>query len=342
MMKCRKHPLDSSSAVGVCATCLRERLADLIAAQAQAEALGLVHARPCAAAEDRRKPDPQAPTHLAFPRSVSPYISRRKSDGVGGGGVHQRFYSTPQVGQAYKYSDAAGGFVASEPPRERKKRGKLSLLASLFGKFRSEKFDSESDPRFSSDSDPGFSRQHRNSCRATPSSSASSWLSFLSRRGKSRSRGVSAEDGVSAFDSRRPRRVSDRGMSPERGEESDDEDRENRSPLGSGYASESSHGGGRGRRRNTPSAGPPALRPRTGPHSRNVSGLSFCLSPLVRPSPARQWSHPKCGGFQTDAGYAGEMIRVVPARPHLSTAASYRGNNRSRKLADFGRVNPNR
>ncbi|XP_030514995.1 uncharacterized protein LOC115728758 [Rhodamnia argentea] len=332
-MKCKKHPVDLSSAVGVCATCLRERLFALIAAQAQAEALSHARprARPCAA-DDRLEPDPQPPPHQAFPHSVSPYISHRKSDAAvcargGGGGGHHRFYSTPQVGPAYRYSDAVGGFVPSEP--RKKKRGKFSLLAILFSKSRSEKFDSELGPRFSSDSDPGH-RGHRDSCRATPASS--SWFSFLHRRGKSQPRGFSAEDSVSAFESRRPRPVSNRGMSPERGEESDDEDRENRSPLGSGYASESSRGP-----RRTPPAGPP-LRARTGLHSRNVSGLSFCLSPLVRPSPARQWNHQKCG-FQPETGYSGEIRG--PAHPHLSTAASYRGN-RSRKLADFGRVNPKR
>ncbi|XP_048132696.1 uncharacterized protein LOC125314445 [Rhodamnia argentea] len=242
-MKCKKHPVDLSSAVGVCATCLRERLFALIAAQAQAEAL--THARPRArpcAADDRLEPDPQPPPHQAFPHSVSPYISHRKSDAAvcargGGGGGHHRFYSTPQVGPAYRYSDAVGGFVPSEP--RKKKRGKFSLLAILFSKSRSEKFDSELGPRFSLDSDPGH-RGHRDSCRATPASS--SWFSFLHRRGKSQPRGFSAEDSVSAFESRRPRPVSNRGMSPERGEESDDEDRENRSPLGSGYASESSRG----------------------------------------------------------------------------------------------------
>ncbi|XP_056173566.1 uncharacterized protein LOC130139833 [Syzygium oleosum] len=358
-MKCRKHPVDPSSAVGVCATCLRERLFALIAAQAQAEALG--HARPCAD-DDRRKPDdpPQQqqqqppprrpPQHPAFPRSVSPYISRRKSDA--GGGRHQRFYSTPQVGPAYRYSDAAGGFVPSEP-RKKKKRGRFSLFASLFGKSRSEKFDWESDPRFSSNSDPALFR-HRDSCRATPSwwssssaSSSSSWFSFLlHRRGKGRPPvgGFPAEEeAVSAFDARRPRPVSNRGMSPERGdEESDDEDRENRSPPGSGYASESSRG-----RRRTPPAGPALRGPRPGLQSRNVSGLSFCLSPLVRPSPARQWNNhhhphlPKCGLQHPDAGYSGEIRAPGHPHPHLSTAASYLGN-RSRKLADFGRANPNR
>lgn len=338
-MKCRKHPFDQSSAVGVCAPCLRERLAFLIAAQAEAEAEAEAHAP---AAADRRKPDPQPPPpqHLVFPRSVSPYISRRKSDAVGGHGHgqphhhHHLFYRTPQVGPAYKYSDAAGGFVASEsesePRKKKKKRGKFSLFAGLFGKSRSERFDPESDARLYCDWDASLSRLHRDSSRATPPSS--SWLSFLSRRGKCRPRGcaAAAEDSVSAFESRRPRPARDRGMSPERGEESDDEDRSPPPPLGSGYASESSHGRPRG---TTP------VRPRTGAHSRTVSGLSFCLSPLVRPSPARQWSHLKCG-FQPDARYAGDIIRVLPGHPHLSAAASYRGN-RSRKLTDFGRVNPN-
>lgn len=70
----------------------------------------------------------------------------------------------------------------------------------------------------------------------------------------------------------------------------------------------------------------------------HMSGLAFCLSPLVRASPSRQWNQKK-GGLPPDLGYSGE-VRVA-VKPHLSTAASFCAN-RSRKLCDLGRVNHNR
>lgn len=68
--------------------------------------------------------------------------------------------------------------------------------------------------------------------------------------------------------------------------------------------------------------------------NRNVSGMAFCLSPLVRASPNRQWSQKS--GLAADSGEIKGQVK-----PHLSTAASFCAN-RSRKLADFGRGNRNR
>ncbi|XP_039166756.1 uncharacterized protein LOC104442860 [Eucalyptus grandis] len=66
-MKCKKHPGDLSSGAGVCASCLRERLFALMAAQAQAQARAqaqaqaLAHRAAAAAAEEPRKSDAQPP-----------------------------------------------------------------------------------------------------------------------------------------------------------------------------------------------------------------------------------------------------------------------------------------
>lgn len=127
--------------------------------------------------------------------------------------------------------------------------------------------------------------------------------------------------------------VSDRGMSPAR-EADTDADFDDRSPSGSGCSSESSQGW-----KKTPAAGvtPASVaagRRTRASYPRNMSGLAFCLSPLVRPSPGRGWKQQKGGGLHQEIGFSGE-IRASP-RPHISAAASSCAN-RSRKLADFGR-----
>lgn len=292
-MRCRKHPSDLSSSVGVCASCLRERL---IAAQLQAQQQ--------AALDDRRKHDPPPP--LVFPRSVSPYVTRRKSDDAAAAANHIRFYSTPQVGPTYNscYSTSAAS---------KKKTSKFAIFSNLF-KSRSDKFNSDLQ-----NPDP-----YRDTCET--SSSFFSTI-FSSRRKKHSS--VTYLDNPMAAD-RRDCPISNRGMSPERGTDTDDDF--DRSPWGSGGSSEEC--------RKTPMSTAPvaARKTRNGHHhhqSRNVSGLTFCLSPLVRASPNRHWNQK--GGLPPDMAFSGE----IRTKPHLATAASFCAN-RSRKLADFGRVNHNR
>ncbi|KAL5799086.1 hypothetical protein ACOSQ2_003906 [Xanthoceras sorbifolium] len=324
-MRCKKHLSDLSSSVGVCASCLRERLLALIAAQAQAQhqasQLNQSHSR-AATIDERLKQDQPPP--LVFPRSVSPYVTRRKSDPAvaanWSSSHHHRFYSTPQVGPTsngyYSTSSAAtttGNFAS------KKKTSKFSLFSNLF-KSRSDKYNSDlknSDPR-----DP-----YRDSCETS-----SSFFStvFSSRRKKQST--VSDLDNPTAGD-RRDCRISNRGMSPERGTEIDEDC--DRSPWGSGGSSEEC--------RKTPmSTAQVAVRKsRNGHHhhhSRNVSGLTFCLSPLVRASPNRLWNQK--GGLPPDMAFSGDL-RAPSAKPHLASAASLCAN-RSRKLADFGRVNHNR
>ena len=74
-MRCKKHPFQAGGG-GVCATCLRDRLLVLAAERNGASS-------PPARAQAQAPP---APEPAAFPRSVSPYVSRSKSDAAGGGG----------------------------------------------------------------------------------------------------------------------------------------------------------------------------------------------------------------------------------------------------------------
>ncbi|XWS77368.1 hypothetical protein CRYUN_Cryun01aG0255300 [Craigia yunnanensis] len=313
-MRCKKHLTDLSSSVGVCATCLRDCLLALIAAQAQAQAQAQQAqlARAAVAAEDRRKLNPRP---LIFPRSVSPYVSRRKSDDNSDTWIHhQRFYSTPQVGPIYSTTTTTD----FEATRSFKKKNRFSLFSNLF-RSRSEKFNSVPKVHY-----------HRDSCNGPSSSSSSpSWFSAifdvrLKKQQSSRTSQVEEEFGQFGSGDRRSCRIIDREMSP--AIEVDSGDECDRSPTGS--SPEVSP-----RWKRTPTAA--RRRARAGP--RNVSGLAFCLSPLVRASPNRQWNQK--GGLQTDMSFTGEGR--PPMNPHLATAAGFCAN-RSRKLADFGRVNHNR
>ncbi|TKY65319.1 hypothetical protein E2542_SST08177 [Spatholobus suberectus] len=309
-MKCKKHPSDPSSSVGVCASCLRERLIALIAAQAHPQAqLTRVISR--ASDEYSRNSDPNPPPPLIFPRSVSPYVSRRKSDFAaawhGSDDRRERlFYSTPQLGPTFCGGDPAYNGDA----RSFKKRlNKFRIFAKLF-RSRSEKF--RSDP----------------SCEHASYASPSWFSAFFPARRRNKDRTGATEDSAAP---RRRYRPSDRGMSPARTENFGDEC--DVSPSGSGYVSEASPWW-----RRTPTVAPAARRSRLG-HAKSASGsgIALCLSPLVRASPNRRWNHK---GLPPEMAAAAE-VRAATAKPHLSAAASFCAN-RSRKLADFGRVNHNR
>lgn len=305
-MRCKKHISDFSSSVGVCATCLRERLIIHLEAQAQTQAQ-LTRLTSRASEECSRNSETNLPPPLIFPRSVSPYVSRRKSDYANGHGDRPEtlFYSTPQLGPAFYAGDCA---VNSN---SRSLRKRLSKFWRNF-KSRSEKF--QSDP----------------SCESSSASPA--WFSsiFHARRNrKNQDRTVMTED--FSVGARRRYRQSDRGMSPVRTEEFTDEC--DQCPSGSGYSSESSPWWKR-----TPSSTTfTARRSRFG-YGKSGSGSGiFCMSPLVWASPNRRWNNK---GLPPEMAASGD-VRNTPAKPHLSAAASFCAN-RSRKLADFGRVNHNR
>ncbi|XP_073146935.1 uncharacterized protein [Henckelia pumila] len=295
-MKCKKHPIDPSSGVGVCASCLRERLVAVVAAQVQAqrELLSQLGHQGC------RKSDAQLPPFV-FPRSVSPYVSHRKSDSAATWriqGHHRRFYSTPQVGP----NGFAAVVAAVEKDKKSGSKGRFSSV--LQGIFRSK-----------SGLDTGVSVD---SIAASPS-----WFSMIvPGRRKKQVQTFSVEEYSS-----KAGRISDRGMSPSNVEE-DEHCRDG----SSGYSSESSQGW-----KQTPRRTPATRRctGRTAAHSRNASGLAFCLSPLVRPSPNRKWSQKVA---PPDMAIAGEVR--APPKPRLSAAPSF-CKNRSRKLADFGKQSYN-
>ncbi|CAI9770386.1 unnamed protein product [Fraxinus pennsylvanica] len=281
-MKCKKHPADLSSAVGVCASCLQERLVTVIAAQAQKEAQ-----------EGRRNFDTQ-PAPLAFPRSVSPYVSRRKSDEAA---TCQLRYSSPQV--------APASSVTVEV-KKKSSGGRFSLPFSGLFRSKTEKLDSDSGPI----SDPGV----------VGTASSPSW--FPARR-KKQSRTLSLDKNAIGGHQRNCRNR-DRGMSPARYSEEEDESHFHGGL--SGYSSESSQGWKQTPRRT------PATRHRGGfkGHCGNISGLAFCLSPLVRASPNLHL-HQK--GFPQET--------VVTGDSRIPANASLFCKNRSRKLCHFGRFNPN-
>ncbi|MBA0554331.1 hypothetical protein Golob_013441 [Gossypium lobatum] len=300
-MRCKEHLTDLSSSVGVCATCLRERLLAVVAAQAQAQA------QLARAAEGRRKPDP---TPLVFPRSVSPYVSRRKFDDDGDNWIHhQQFYSTPQVGPTYGAA-TNGDFEAA---RSFKKKNRVSLFSNLF-RSRSEKFNSDPNVRYRRDL----------SDEPSSSSSSPSWFSafFAVRRKKQQfSRTTHVEEfGQFGTGDRKSYRITDRGMSPVIVADTGDGcDR-----LPSGVSPEASP-----RWKRTPTAARSGVK--------NVSGLAFCMSPLVRASPNRHWNQK--GGLPPDISFTGDGRPTM--KPQLATAAGFSAN-RSRKLADMGTVNYNR
>ncbi|GMI66978.1 hypothetical protein like AT2G44600 [Hibiscus trionum] len=304
-MRCKTHLTDLSSGVGVCATCLRERLLAVIAAQTRLE-------RAAAVDEDRRKHEPPS---LIFPRSVSPYVNRTKSDDDGATWIrHQRFYSTPQVGHA---KTTTADFDAASAAF--KKKHKFSLFSNLFG-ARSEKFNS--DPRVNN---------HRESCDEPSSSSSSSspsWFSAIFTTGRKNQQfsRTSRVEHFTQFGHRDRRSCAvDRGMSP--AVEVNPEDECDRSPPGS--SPEVSP-----RWKRTPTR---ASRGKTG--ARNKSGMAFCLSPLVRASPNRQWN--QRSGLAPDMTHTTTSEGRPAMKPQLGSAARFCAN-RSKKIADFGRVNHNR
>jgi len=76
-MRCKKHLPDLTSTVGVCASCLRERLQLILEAQAQAQAQAQDQAQPprlSSSENEKNLPSLQAD----FPCSVSPYVAHRK------------------------------------------------------------------------------------------------------------------------------------------------------------------------------------------------------------------------------------------------------------------------
>ncbi|KAF8110786.1 hypothetical protein N665_0079s0100 [Sinapis alba] len=188
-----------------------------------------------------------------------------------------------------------------ESNRSSKSRGgKVSRISNLF-RARSDDFDSDTKSRVS-----------------CSSSSSRSWISsFLSKKQPTTTTASYIEDVIS---SRKPQRVFCRGMSPARDTEAEDE---NEPPSES---------------RRTPAMKTPGRRKIAAGIGKSMSGMGFCLSPLVRASPNCPFKR-KIRFPSEFNGNVGEV--TVPEKPHISAAASFCAN-RSKKLVDIGRLNHRR
>lgn len=284
-MRCKKHPYQVGGG-GVCATCLRDRLIALEAAQNG----------------DASSSPPPPAAAPAFPRSVSPYVSRRKSDTSGGGGALRHhpsllFFRTPQVGPAYGGGALEEGDIGYEYKRRR--AGKFSVLATLFGHHH------------------GHRSEETRQEGAKERKKHSWFAAIMPRRRKKQAAPASITSPRSAPPRRSCRVVSNRGLSPER----------------------DSHGSGD--ESSSPAADPP-WRPSPSPMRRTrcrrrqtnsmPSGFAVCLSPLVRPIPGRRPVQPP------DPGAFSSELRPPPPPPlHSSLSSASVTRCRSRKLADGGR-----
>ncbi|CAF1845837.1 BnaC04g22330D [Brassica napus] len=289
-MRCKRHTVDFTSNLGgVCASCLRERLLSLAA-----------HA----AAEDNnsnRQPrkSNKPPPLLIFPRSVSPYVTGRKSDAGGG---DRRFLAAPQVDLGFSCKD----FESHRSSKS--KGGKASRISNLF-RARSEDYGSDRKPvsiNYGSDRKP----VSRFSCDGSESSWFSSFLSTV-RSKKQPTTACYVEDAISGH--RRPQRVFCRGMSPARDENEPPSESVEETP------------------RRTPATKTPG-------RTKIVTGMRFCLSPLVRAKPHCPFKR-KTRFPSEVVGSAGEV--TVLEKPHIAEAVSFCAN-RSKKLVDLGRVHHRR
>ncbi|XP_026414826.1 uncharacterized protein LOC113310383 [Papaver somniferum] len=351
-MRCKKHITDRSSSVGVCASCLRERLFALVEAQARsAAALQQSEEDQQPQHQHHRKSDP-IPPPLIFPRSVSPYICRRSDDSS----WHQnqldsRFYSTPQLGP----SSNTVNTTSVTQTKKKKHTNRFSILSNLFrsSTHRSVVADEQPPPEqpipIPIPDPPSRFVENSTVYRAsvsTPSPISSTWYSSLIRnRRKTTQESPSRSTMTTNNNSHHHRRGHHRnkGLSPNCTEELErDFENNNGGVIGDedinnigGYLSESSPGW----RKQSSTTATPGRQRRGGSNSKSgggVSSMAFCLSPLVRASPKRPSRNQK-DGFSGEIRAASSSIHHNN-KPNLSAAASFCAN-RSRKLANFGRYN---
>ncbi|CAF2302093.1 BnaA04g25790D [Brassica napus] len=118
-MRCKRHTVDSSSTIGVCASCLRERLFSLAASEDNDHHHHHVHSRTS-----------PPPPPLVFPRSVSPYAAARNSNAQGGG--------AGEASESYGGEGSSSWEKVFETNRSvKKKQTGLSRFSTLFGTDRS-------------------------------------------------------------------------------------------------------------------------------------------------------------------------------------------------------------
>ncbi|XP_010469217.1 PREDICTED: uncharacterized protein LOC104749318 [Camelina sativa] len=305
-MRCKRHTVDfSSSTNGVCASCLRERLLSLAASAAVTAAIEDNNHN-----QSRKSNNP--PPLLIFPRSVSPYVTRRKSDAGAGGdpltSSNRRFITTPQVDLAgYSCKDFESNRSHNKPKENKKNSSRFSNL------FRARSEDFDSNPK---------SNNHRFSSDASESSSSSSrsWISTILSTGRRKKQPCYIEDVIAG---RRPQRIYCRGMSPARDTTEAEPSSESLEEL-----------------RSTPATTktPGRRKVGNGIGKKSMSGMAFCLSPLVRASPNCPFKRRM--RFPSEVGNSGE-VSTEQEKPHISAAASFCAN-RSKKLVDLGRVDRRR
>lgn len=325
-MRCEKHCTDLSSIAGVCASCLRQRLFRLIVAQEQVQAQSLA-ANSC---NSDAKP--------ALQSSASPHINRHKSENSvapiaaaqrpnNKPRLHhslsdQRFYSSPQIALN------TGGCIGSTSSH--RKKPSLIRLASISNLFRSNNRnrDADSAHRVSVSSS-------KESCGAggnpTSLTSSPSWFSNAlpggDGRQKKKSCSIDESSTIAATGVvRKQRYVRDRGMSPAGSSDEGGDDEFNDGSTD--YESAESC-------KQTPRKTPFHHTIRHGGGHKSVSELIFCLSPLMRAG------HNRLCNIKGKPPVDITGDTRAPAVPHLSYAKSFCAN-RSRKLADFGRSDPNR
>ncbi|CAL0329521.1 unnamed protein product [Lupinus luteus] len=145
-MRCKKHLQDLSSNIGVCASCLRERLEPIFQAQAQAQQQVPVTPRTY---DDLKNNHCDDSVGLSFPRSVSPYVPRRKTDRDRR--LNRSFYSTPLVDRTFSESCDGGKTTSSK-----KKIGKLWNFSNLFQSGSNKSCDDRSSSVAASTSSPSW------------------------------------------------------------------------------------------------------------------------------------------------------------------------------------------
>lgn len=263
-MRCKKHLPDLTSNVGVCASCLRERLQSILEVQAQAQVQDQAQPPRLSFSENEKN---LPPLKADFPCSASPYVARRKEI---------LFQTTPEV--ELKSSAVNDGGNGSE--KRRLKR--FWILSNLFRR---------------TNSDPRESCELSSSVSASPPSATT-----VPARRKNNNR---------VSDQRRCRQ-SDRGASPVDNFETPDRSEFVHSPESSP------------RSWNKTTVMTTARRSKLGYAGKSLASMAFCLSPLVRASPNRNWN--KGLGQELNAGGV----------HHISSAASFCAS-RSRKLVDLGR-----
>ncbi|CAN6461269.1 unnamed protein product [Victoria cruziana] len=246
-MRCRFHPCDSGR-VGVCASCLRERLEALVAERERrkpASSSSLVSAARQSSVTTSSVATSCPDFPLSFPRSVSPYVSVRDRESF--------FFSTPQLNPSKKNHHQD---INHRPVSRKEKR--FSLFSAIFGRRK-----------------PSVTPAADASSSSAPSSS---WLSSILpvRQKKSRLFPAAAAAGAGGRNSGHRR---DCGMSPvARGRD------EEVSTDEAGCVPAEARGS-RLKPDASAVATAAAARRTLQQHQHNPSGFAMCLSPLMRPSP---------------------------------------------------------